>query len=346
MRADVKPADLLDVQSSLREWWATETGARFARGWDKATMDKRGAGVVTEEHLERTQVAILGQAETYWVSKEMTAVTQKAAESMPPQMLRADDLPAEHGFIWFDRPLYVRDIHGQRCGLRALVWATRIIHVVRHDWTSGDPLEEVLAASTEGPGHGISLTWYSDIEDQDDEVNAQMIAEGVDWERYRRESHRLSVFHLDAWPFGTTFRQDIRPWDDVLATDEDESVVVDTRRFFAAFLTLQSQRLAHVERQQAARASRRRLERSGTLDASKEIRVVTLRRYREASDEERAEIDHQGIEWSHRWMVSGHWRNQWVPSMNDHRLTWIDPYVKGPEDRPLLLRDTVFKLTR
>lgn len=41
------------------------------------------------------------------------------------------------------------------------------------------------------------------------------------------------------------------------------------------------------------------------------------------------------IEWSHRWIVSGHWRNQWYPSSGTHELTYILPYVKGPDDKPL-----------
>lgn len=49
-----------------------------------------------------------------------------------------------------------------------------------------------------------------------------------------------------------------------------------------------------------------------------------------------------GVEWSHRWVVRGHWRRQWYPSVQRHRLIWVDPYVKGPEDAPLDVRPTVW----
>jgi hypothetical protein len=51
--------------------------------------------------------------------------------------------------------------------------------------------------------------------------------------------------------------------------------------------------------------------------------------------------------YSHRFIVSGHWRNQWYASGQVHRQIWISPYVKGPEDQPLVVRPRrVFSLVR
>jgi hypothetical protein len=53
------------------------------------------------------------------------------------------------------------------------------------------------------------------------------------------------------------------------------------------------------------------------------------------------------IEWTHRWIVRGHWREQWIPSRNAHEPRWIAPYVKGPEDKPLVVADkTVYAVVR
>lgn len=50
------------------------------------------------------------------------------------------------------------------------------------------------------------------------------------------------------------------------------------------------------------------------------------------------------VEWSHRWMVRGHWRDQPCgPGNSLRRLTWIDPHVKGPSDKPLDVRSTIWK---
>lgn len=50
------------------------------------------------------------------------------------------------------------------------------------------------------------------------------------------------------------------------------------------------------------------------------------------------------VEWSKRWFVRGHWRLQpYGPNRSLRRPTWIDPYVKGPEDKPLDARPSVWR---
>jgi hypothetical protein len=43
----------------------------------------------------------------------------------------------------------------------------------------------------------------------------------------------------------------------------------------------------------------------------------------------------QGPQWKQRWLVRGHYRAQWYPTLNEHKVIWIAPYLKGPEDAPL-----------
>lgn len=75
-----------------------------------------------------------------------------------------------------------------------------------------------------------------------------------------------------------------------------------------------------------------------------DIRVVTLRR-REKQD--RLPQEHGPIEWQHKWIVQGHWRKQWYPSVGENRPIYIESYVKGPEDLPLLQhRETMYKVAR
>jgi hypothetical protein len=49
--------------------------------------------------------------------------------------------------------------------------------------------------------------------------------------------------------------------------------------------------------------------------------------------------DGEGPDWQYRWITRGHWRNQWYPSLGEHRQIWIAPYVKGPEDKPFKAPD-------
>lgn len=80
-------------------------------------------------------------------------------------------------------------------------------------------------------------------------------------------------------------------------------------------------------RERPDRATRKRARRAGLPE--REIHVVRLRR--EQSPSERIG---GAVNYSHRFVVSGHWRNQWYPSLSAHRQTWISPYVKGPDDKP------------
>ena len=39
--------------------------------------------------------------------------------------------------------------------------------------------------------------------------------------------------------------------------------------------------------------------------------------------------------YSCRWIVRGHWRQQFYASRGEHAARWIAPHLKGPDDRPL-----------
>lgn len=63
------------------------------------------------------------------------------------------------------------------------------------------------------------------------------------------------------------------------------------------------------------------------------VRIVQLRRasYQPTPMDARGEP----TEWTCRWVVGGHWRNQACGSKHgDRKLTYILPYVKGPDDKP------------
>lgn len=74
------------------------------------------------------------------------------------------------------------------------------------------------------------------------------------------------------------------------------------------------------------------------------VKVIQLRRLEPvAASTEPAE---RTVEWTHRWIVSGHWRNQYLPSCGLQRQQWIDPHVKGPDDLPLVVKPTVYNVAR
>jgi hypothetical protein len=53
------------------------------------------------------------------------------------------------------------------------------------------------------------------------------------------------------------------------------------------------------------------------------------------------------VAWSKRWIVRGHWRSQPCGPRNElRRLQWIDSFVKGPADKPLDIRETIWRASR
>lgn len=64
------------------------------------------------------------------------------------------------------------------------------------------------------------------------------------------------------------------------------------------------------------------------------VRVVQLRR--RAPTHSASTDEDKKVDWSCQWTVGGHFRNQACgPNHADRRLTWVHPYVKGPDDKPL-----------
>lgn len=81
-----------------------------------------------------------------------------------------------------------------------------------------------------------------------------------------------------------------------------------------------------INKHRPERAARREALRAGVVEEP-EVHVVTLRQPVATTQESSSS---KSVNWQHRWWVRGHFRAQWVPSLEGHRLTWIAPYVKGP----------------
>ena len=77
----------------------------------------------------------------------------------------------------------------------------------------------------------------------------------------------------------------------------------------------------------------RRLARAGVSLPEPDVIVVQLRAPVPPSHQEREPGTER--DWHFRWMVRGHHRAQWYPSLNAHKVVWIAPHLKGPAEAPL-----------
>lgn len=100
--------------------------------------------------------------------------------------------------------------------------------------------------------------------------------------------------------------------------------------FVMAALAWIEQRVAAVTVERIERPRRREFQKA-TGQASGDVQVVQLRRTEHA--EETGEPG-EG-RYACRWTVGGHWRQQPCgPARAERRLTWVHPYLKGPDGMP------------
>jgi len=114
-------------------------------------------------------------------------------------------------------------------------------------------------------------------------------------------------------------------------------------RFLAAAMVWLEQRILVQSAGPVERHRRKQIARDHAVPLPGDVKVIQLRR---AEHEAQPQSDRSVlVEWSCRWIVSGHWRNQ--PVKDGRKLIYILPYVKGPADQPLKVpAHTVYDVSR
>jgi hypothetical protein len=253
-------------------------------------------------------------APTYQVTAPMCEVAEAMYEQTAQVNghIEAADLPSETGFLWLDKPFIRRDASGESYGTRAVSWQPQSL---RRD--GGDPED------------GVRITLWADTTlDPDIRIVAPL----------------LMVMSVVV-PFGADF-----------GGTSGDGVPMPLHYVHAVWM-LAGTEVAATDRGEVNRATRKRAVKSIRHDL---VTVITLRRGRHDSDRE---AGHADIDWSCRWIVHGFWRHQWGHGTIGHphggqpgpdglclacgaRITWVRPYVKGPDDRPLKATQTLYRLSR
>lgn len=319
--------EAVELQHALSEWWRTPTGRTYAEAWVADMLGTavdapedvgerlRAAGRVTLSGLESMRLL---ESDVYWISEDMGDLTDAAATTMPPQPLLPQDVPTPTGFAVFQRPIVLRDQAAgpdQRITVKAMCWTP-----------AGEP-------------GGLMVTTYADhrsFAEPLDSIHALVRSRGM-------TPPPLELAAITPWMWDEswlTYAGDleaaVRGWD-----GRSPGITAQILRLLAALWTLTRQPIAVATTATRPRQDRRRYEREGR--PIPRIQIITLRRLRHG---DAVDGEHHQREYSHRWVVNGHWRNQWLPSAGTHRLTFIAPYVKGPEDAPLVVKQKVYRWTR
>lgn len=159
----------------------------------------------------------------------------------------------------------------------------------------------------------------------------------------------VSIYHGDQQGEGFAVRQDIslegtiescvdspESPDTEPLVDEAGRVIDLTNmvtRLIVAFCLLANQRILRTSEEAPSRPLRRRLARK-TNKVIDLVQIVTLPLQVGSG---KAIGGHR--DYSHRWIVSGHWRNQYYRRNDIHHPKWITAHVKGPKDKPLVVKE-------
>jgi len=266
-------------------------------------QDVDGEGMIwMADWWARSEATRVFNAEPVWVEPEMMKVVEAAIDGFRPKPLIEEDLITRNGLVIFPRPLSITPEPGE---VRIRVDGSEV-PAATLTWS---------VAAWQANGASVMLTLYHD-QDVPDELDAQDPAAA----REARRASRWVPTHTVLWDIGAMIPEGL---------PNRGHLKVQTQ--VQAVWRLLNQTMAVWTKERPPRAYLRRAERVRL--PHEYVTVVRLRR--PAGPEH--EPEHGHVEWSHRWIVGGHWRNQWYSTLNLHRQIWISPYVKGPDDLPLVV---------
>ncbi len=293
-----------------------------------AATPARAAQILVDHEIRR-----LTDAQLFHVDADMTDLAIAAGKGLPEFSLMPEDLPAPAGLIVFAKPIHVIDYAQYHPG----EGESAIVAASWGQWTGGNPKWTL---------GGIWITWWADR----DFLVASAVERGILDPRLASDAGRGLGRLMPDNETQSPYSPDPLPvrvgGDDPISQTEaaagSSGPITSTVRWTAtlkATWLLMAQTLADVGTVEHDRAARRRFERQGQEPPT--IRVIRLRRSQRAGGPS-GESDR---EYHHRWIVRGHWRQQWYPAREVHRPLWIAPHLKGPDDAPLIGGEKVYTLT-
>jgi len=359
----------LDKQVDLIRWWNSPMGDRYAEAFLESQLDgpplpeteyRRRPDHLAAPHEAHTYIAaMLDDATTYVVTRDMVELLEHATQTFPQDActFTTGEALSQRGFVMLERGVLFPDIRGGTLSLDAFSW-----------WYQRAAFQNLMGELDSMPVVTLCAYRRPGAQDTQEEVGDMPF----DWHGSKVAKFNAPLEMWGYYPFGIDIpvseqhhlldRQDVKTTTHALNIEVEEvgswrsgqhlwPSQLDAMRtlrvsvFLKVFFLLIQQKVPRVETQQADRHLRRRIERTAPKGPVPEVLVITLRRESEHGAIE-PETDPVPGRWSHRWIVGGFWRNQYHPSKHCHIRRWINPYVKGPEDKPLIIKDKVYRWER
>jgi hypothetical protein len=283
------------------------------------TQDKFKFDSDATKYFSEISKQIYESNEMWWVSEDMTKLAWDVAMSdTGPEDLDDTELPTRAGVMWLnggggpvltskrypdENFLKIGDTPTDYASVNAIIWYSPTVSI------KGIEI---------GKTRFMSLTAHPDLVRDSTKWNS--IISALDLESNEIEYYRIptyaTIYSLKGLPRKVALT--------VMRLAREESVGEKASESFGGSSTKKKSRNKSIET----------------------VTCASLRRHRYISEEEKIAKEKESREYSHRWIVRGHMRKQPVgPRLADEERKyiriWIAPFVKGPDDKPLVLKDRV-----
>ena len=298
--------------------------------------DWQQQGTVDPRNTEALFTSFLGSikgAYSYRVTPDMTDLLVAAADGLDDTDRFDRNLaPTGCGIVRFDKPLELIDVRGR----------TMLVH-----WLLWGPIK--LGPHSGGTLPAVAMYAFNDIYTKPDVYSQKHL---TDYSEYADLVGRWGFIGATVTPNGDQVGEprvelNAHTVDTVLRDGDTPVEPSNLTRYMHAFWLMLNQTIVRLVDEPASRHTRKAMKRMKMPDT---VTVIELRRT-EPSEYE----GESNVEWSHRWIVRGHWA--WRVCGPDHpdaqpykdghgvRL-WIHSYQKGPPDKPLVVTDKLYDLRR
>lgn len=297
--------------------------------WLRWSNDQ-GQKMYSDLHLRRDldlyQFSI-ERGQTFYMDGHFCDLVDLARRTVPDELeFEPTWMVTRSGWMWLEKPIAVPQIKASdaagdmQVGIRAISWFTLEDHVgevERITTQDSQPLK---------PGATMFLCWFRFRDAREDAKDGFGMWSFFVLNPGEKVLHRLKVYEERAIMQGDEGYYKNQVSSKYGTGDVDKLHEI---RWIYTAMHLMSEKLAMHVQERADRALRRRFEKEkAPLDTF--LRVVTLRRMQVKTVAAGGSVD-----WQYQWPVIGHWRRQWYPTEQVHKMKWIEDYVKGPPDKPL-----------
>lgn len=258
------------------------------------------------------EVIALKKASLFYASQDTSRLAGCAAKSLPATDISLDIIPSSSGFIYFAEPQVEvgRTDKRQEPNAVAVLWIALERGIIFCPFTEREDYLSELATDTSREGRRIYKEEWSMYAPLIPPLGTDLM--WLPYGLYEADPERLT-------------------WESKFSSEQIALLVI------ASWLLMNQKELAEDEQVHASRSAQKRIRRAGhSLDPVRVVRIGQKHKQPHSAN------GHSDREFSHRWIVQGHWRNQaYGEGRALRRPKWIAPYVKGPEDKPLVVRETV-----